>query len=34
MRAVYADSFSPEDPLSGLRMGEQPIPTYPTAGRR
>jgi NADPH:quinone reductase-like Zn-dependent oxidoreductase len=29
MFAVYADSFSPEDPLSALRVGERPDPEVP-----
>ncbi|MEO6512042.1 MAG: alcohol dehydrogenase catalytic domain-containing protein, partial [Nocardioides sp.] len=29
MFAVYADSFSPEDPLSGLTIGERPDPDAP-----
>src|SRR5689334_15674122 len=31
MRAVYAESFSSDDPLSGLVVGERPEPT-PTEG--
>ena len=29
MFAVYAESFSPEDPLSGLVVGERPEPEVP-----
>ena len=29
MFAVYADSFSPQDPLSGLVVGERPEPSVP-----
>ncbi len=29
MFAVYAESFSPEDPLSGLVVGERPVPEVP-----
>ena len=29
MFAVYADSFSPQDPLSGLVVGERPDPVAP-----
>ena len=29
MFAVYADSFSPDDPLSALRIGERPDPVVP-----
>ena len=29
MFAVYAESFSPEDPLSGLVVGERPDPEVP-----
>ncbi|MFC5178388.1 zinc-binding dehydrogenase [Nocardioides taihuensis] len=29
MRAVYAQSFSPDDPLSGLVVGERPDPEVP-----
>ena len=29
MFAVYADSFSSEDPLSALRVGERPDPVVP-----
>jgi NADPH:quinone reductase-like Zn-dependent oxidoreductase len=29
MFAVYADSFSTDDPLTGLRVGERPEPTVP-----
>ena len=29
MHAVYAESFSTEDPLSGLIIGERPDPTVP-----
>ena len=29
MFAVYAESFSPEDPLSGLMVGERPDPVVP-----
>jgi NADPH:quinone reductase-like Zn-dependent oxidoreductase len=29
MFAVYAESFSPEDPLSGLQIGERPDPDVP-----
>ena len=34
MFAVYAESFDPDDPLSGLVVGERPDPRCPTAGRR
>ena len=34
MFAVYADSFSPQDPLSGLVVGERPTRSLPTGGRR
>ena len=26
MRAVYAESFSTEDPLAGLVVGDRPVP--------
>src|SRR6478736_3929775 len=29
MFAVYAESFSPDDPLSGLVVGERPAPEAP-----
>ena len=29
MFAVYAESFSPDDPLSGLTVGERPDPEAP-----
>lgn len=29
MFAVYADAFSPDDPLSGLVVGERSAPTPP-----
>ena len=29
MFAVYAESFSPDDPLSGLVVGERPEPEVP-----
>ncbi|MGW4033111.1 zinc-binding dehydrogenase [Streptomyces sp. NPDC004838] len=31
MRAIYCDTFSPDDPLAALRIGERPEPT-PQAG--
>ncbi len=34
MRAVYAESFSTDDPLSGLVVGERPEPTAPDAWTR
>ena len=29
MFAVYADSFSTDDPLQGLKLGERPEPEVP-----
>ncbi len=29
MRAVYAESLNPENPLAGLKVGEQPEPAHP-----
>ena len=34
MFAVYAESFSSDDPLSGLTLGERPDPVAETAGPR
>jgi NADPH:quinone reductase-like Zn-dependent oxidoreductase len=34
MRAVYAESFSADDPLSGLVIGERPDPTPPAGWTR
>ena len=33
MRAVYAESINPDDPLTGLVVGERPDPSRPRAGR-
>ncbi|HCU51571.1 MAG TPA: Zn-dependent oxidoreductase, partial [Micromonosporaceae bacterium] len=29
MRAIYAESINPDDPLTGLVIGEQPEPQVP-----
>lgn len=34
MRAVYAESINPDDPLSGLAVGERPDPTPPEGWTR
>src|SRR3954470_20053053 len=34
MRAVYAESINPDDPLSGLVVGERPDPTPPAGWTR
>jgi NADPH:quinone reductase-like Zn-dependent oxidoreductase len=34
MRAVYAESIDPDDPLAGLVVGERPEPTPPTGWTR
>lgn len=34
MRAVYAESFDPSDPLTGLRIGERPEPEVPDGWTR